>query len=228
MDELEESREIVTDMALAERQFKYFNKQLRKRIGAIKNDEVDQSVVAQVFDRRSELNGPGLVRTSSKYGRALAGSSKETTIQIMKLEEPYPTSCQNHGQLSSQTQRYYMCRALQKTEDPFRVTKETYLMLLQNYTDMYSCYTKNVTKNVCVCPKGFIDFECATMMYKKCFVNITDPPFYAGCKDRPDTPSYLFSLPGYDPCFPLDFSRSHEIKYQLNCRVIDDRGLVDQ
>lgn len=99
-------------------------------------------------------------------------------------------------------------------------------MLLQNYTDTYTCYTKEVTNNVCVCPKGFNDYECATTMYRKCFVNITDPPFYAGCPDRPDTVQYLYSVPGYDPCFFLNFSRSYEVKYQLQCRVIDDRGLA--
>jgi hypothetical protein len=124
-----------------------------------------------------------------------------------------------------------MCRSLQKQNDapdPFRVTKETYLTLLQNYTDLYSCFTKNVTKNVCVCPKGFNDFECSTTMYKKCFVNITDPPFYAGCHGKQDTPYYLYSVPGYDPCFYLNFSRSYEVKYQLHCRVINEQGIVDE
>jgi hypothetical protein len=116
-----------------------------------------------------------------------------------------------------QTQRYFICRSLQKQGDtePFRVTKETYLTLLQNYTDTYTCFTKEVSNNVCVCPKGFNDYECATTMYRKCFVNITDPPFYAGCPDRPDTVQYLYSVPGYDPCFHLNFSRSYEVKYQL-------------
>jgi hypothetical protein len=119
-----------------------------------------------------------------------------------------------------------MCRSLTKAEEAFRVTKETYLMLLQNFTDSYSCHTKNVTKSVCICPKGFNDFECSTVMYKKCFVNITDPPFYAGCPDRKDTPQYLFSVSGYDPCFYLDFSKSHEVRYQLQCRNIDANGIV--
>ena len=46
MDELEESKEIVTDMALAERQFQFFKKKLKKRIGAFQNDDLDQSPIA--------------------------------------------------------------------------------------------------------------------------------------------------------------------------------------
>lgn len=108
------------------------------------------------------------------------------------------------------------------------MTKETYLMLLQNYTDMYSCHTKTVTKNVCICPKGFNDFECSTVMYKKCFVNVTDPALYQSCPERPDTPYYLYSLQGYAPCFYLNFSRSYEVKYQLQCRIINEHGIVPQ
>ena len=65
-------------------------------------------------------------------------------------------------------------------------------------------------------------------MYKKCFVNITDPAFYAGCPERKDTPQYMYSLQGYDPCFYLDFSRSYEVKYQLQCRVINEHGIVPE
>ena len=54
--------------------------------------------------------------------------------------------------------------------------------------------TKNVTKNVCVCPKGFNDYECSTAMYKKCFINITEPAFYAGCPEKKDTVYYLYSI----------------------------------
>lgn len=38
---------------------------------------------------------------------------------------------------------------------------------------------KNVVKNkVCVCPEGFHGVRCQSQLFKKCFVNITDPPVY--------------------------------------------------
>lgn len=58
-------------------------------------------------------------------------------------------------------------------------------------------------------------------------VNITEPAFYKGCEERPDTPYYLYTIPGYDPCFYLNFSRSQEIKFNLKCKVIDETGLND-
>jgi hypothetical protein len=39
----------------------------------------------------------------------------------------------------------------------------------------------------------------------KCYVNVTDPPFYKRC-EKADTPEYMYSIPGFDPCYPLDFS----------------------
>lgn len=102
MEDLEVSKEIVTDISLAEKQFKYFNQQCKSRIGFQPNDELDLSPVDLVIDRTSIVNSSSLVRSNivSKYGRALAVKNKEPTVQISRLEEPYPTSCQNHGQLS--------------------------------------------------------------------------------------------------------------------------------
>lgn len=91
----------------------------------------------------------------------------------------------------------------------------------------YKCTTKNVTKNVCVCPRGYGDFQCSTQLYQKCLINITEPAFYQGCSDRQDTPYYLYSIPGYDPCFYLNFTQSQEIKFKLQCKVIDEHGLND-
>lgn len=84
-----------------------------------------------------------------------------------------------------------------------------------------------MTKNVCVCPKGYGDYQCSTQLYQKCFINITEPAFYKGCEERQDTPYYFYSIPGYDPCFYLNFSRSQEIKFNLKCKVIDEHGLND-
>lgn len=105
MEDLEDSKEIITDINLAERQFKYFNQQFKSRVRALQNDDIDLTPVDIVIDRTSQLNNSAYVRAKdySKHGRALASANKEPTLQISKLEEPYPTSCQNHGQLSSQT-----------------------------------------------------------------------------------------------------------------------------
>lgn len=99
MEDLEETKEIVTDISLVERHFKFFNKQFQSRIGALPNDKLDQEPIESVIDRNSEsLSGSAFTRAegASKHGRALF-KIKEPTIQINKLEEPYPTVCQNHG-----------------------------------------------------------------------------------------------------------------------------------
>ena len=107
----------------------------------------------------------------------------------------------------------------------YRVTQETYHKLLN--AEGYKCTTKNMTRNVCVCPKGYGDYQCGTQLYQKCMVNITEPAFYKGCQGQKDTPYYFYSLPGYDPCFYLNFSRSQEIKFNLKCKVIYENGLND-
>lgn len=94
-------------------------------------------------------------------------------------------------------------------------------MLLSNYSDQYSCYTQNVENNVCVCPQGVVDFMCATNLYQKCYINITNPPFFQGCEDRPDTFEYLYSIPGFSPCYPQNFSGSMNVEFTLNCTQLD-------
>jgi hypothetical protein len=59
---------------------------------------------------------------------------------------------------------------------------------------------------VCVCSGGVVDFECNTALYTKCYINITDPPFYKGCgpadgEKFQDSFYYLYSVPGFSPCF---------------------------
>lgn len=115
-----------------------------------------------------------------------------------------------------------MCRENSAQSQLYRVTHQSFLKLKQD--SKYKCSEKNVTKKVCVCPKGYGDFRCSTQLYKKCFINITEPAFYKGC-NKPDTPYYFFSVPGYDPCFYLNFSRSIEVVFNLQCKVIDEKGL---
>ena len=51
----------------------------------------------------------------------------------------------------------------------------------------------------------------------KCYVNVTDPPFYRRCP-QPDTPEYMYSIPGFDPCYPQDFSKAKTVSFLINCR----------
>ena len=152
---------------------------------------------------------------------------------IYKLEEPYPTECYNHGQMAKQTQRYYMCKneaqsqSSEKKKEAFRVSRETYDFLTANHTDQYSCYTREVETNVCVCPKGKSDFECLTASYSKCYLNITDPTFYKGCEDREDSPYYLYSVPGYSPCWPVNFTEPYTVEFYIICKPVDETGLVE-
>ena len=77
-----------------------------------------------------------------------------------------------------------------------------------------------------MCPQGYGDFQCETSLYKKCMVNFTEPALHKGCPERPDTPYYLYSVPGYDPCHFFNFSRSYKMKYLIECRSIDEMGQV--
>ena len=128
-----------------------------------------------------------------------------------------------------------MCRSLKaqsteksKAKEAFRVTKETYQFLLANNSDTHSCFTKDVETNVCVCPKGQSDFECYTDSYKKCYLNITNPAFYQGCEDKfEDSPYYLYSVPGYSPCYFLNFTEPYTIEYYMQCKTVDPNGTVE-
>ena len=94
----------------------------------------------------------------------------------------------------------------------FRVTHEMYKDVKRNPD--YKCKKSNQTNNVCVCPRGFGDHQCSTKLYKKCMLNITEPAFFQSCADKKkDTPFYIYSLPGYDPCEYFDFTKSYEVKY---------------
>lgn len=98
---------------------------------------------------------------------------------------------------------------------------DTYHLLLSNYSDQYACYTQNVENNVCVCPGNVVDFECATNLMQKCYINITSPTFYKGCEDRPDSFYYLYSIPGFSPCYPQDFNKPLTVDFKLACQSVD-------
>lgn len=62
-------------------------------------------------------------------------------------------------------------------------------------------------------------------------VNITDPPVYDPvnqCQvDRKDSLNYVFSIPGFDPCFYFDFEKTYTFEFKLNCKVLNHEGLVE-
>ena len=177
--------------------------------------------------------------SADRPARILKSTINGDEAIINKLDEPYPTECYNHGKLAKQTQKYYMCKSLKAASEsrqsssdqqPFRVTSETYNLLLSNYSDQYSCYTQNVENNVCVCPNGVVDSVCNTPLYTRCYINITNPPFYKGCENEfEDSFYYLYSVPGFSPCFWQNFSSPLplDVEFTLNCQQIDATGLVN-
>ena len=161
-------------------------------------------------------------------GRALKTTISPKEEIIYALEEPYPTECFNHGQLQSQTQRYYMCKSIKPGSNSaaFRVTYETYQRVQVDYSDQYSCYSQEVEKNVCVCQKGFVNYMCSDENYTKCAINVIEPNFAQGCEEREDSFYYLYSVPGFSPCWPQNFNSTINVKFSLNCKTQDENGMV--
>ena len=70
---------------------------------------------------------------------------------------------------------------------------------------------------MCVCPPGTVDYVCATELYTRCYINITNPPFYEGCQDQfEDSFYYMYSIPGFSPCFWYNFNSSIDVEFELN------------
>ena len=55
----------------------------------------------------------------------------------------------------------------------------------------------------------------------KCYVKVTDPDLAKGCSDLPDSAYYLYSIPGFSPCYFFDFDTVVPMKYMLECRTND-------
>jgi hypothetical protein len=53
-----------------------------------------------------------------------------------------------------------------------------------------------------------------------CYLNITNPALYESCSDRPDTFEYMYSIPGFDPCHPLDFTQKFNLQFYANCKFL--------
>lgn len=103
----------------------------------------------------------------------------------------------------------------------FRVTRDDYDTLLAFEND-FDCMQETVTSPVCLCAQGYSGSVCATAVAQSCYVNITDPPLWQGCEDRPDTDFYMYSLGGFAPCYTYDFTQTYDFKLLIQCKVLTD------
>lgn len=114
----------------------------------VRNDDVDllphHELEISMFDSAQPMNFNSQVTKRNLQ-------QLQSTVTIKTLVEPYPTKCQNSGQLANQTQRYYLCSKRNEAGDFFRVDSATYENLIQNYSAQYECKTQNVQKEVCFC-----------------------------------------------------------------------------
>ena len=97
------------------------------------------------------------------------------------------------------------------------VTKDEYEFYTTKKADEYTCRTVNIEREVCVWPQGFYGNVCQHQATMKCYLNITNPPLYKTCNDRPDSFYYMYSIPGFDPCHPISFDEKFTLKYEANC-----------
>lgn len=49
---------------------------------------------------------------------------------------------------------------------------------------------------------------------------------HKGCSHKEDSDYYVYSIKGFDPCHFFDFTKSYKMKYNLQCRPVDDQALV--
>ncbi|TNV79791.1 hypothetical protein FGO68_gene10759 [Halteria grandinella] len=225
LENLYQNQEFTLDTKINEKLYSLYVEDFKRN--HIRNDDVDllphHELEVSLFDAPAQS-----VNFNSQVPRRnLQQSATTSTLTVKTLVEPYPMgSCQNGGQLVNQTQRYFLCRKLGE-EDSFRVDSSTYENLQQNYTSQYQCRAELVQKEVCYCAQGYYGYSCVAAVQQKCYVNVTDPPFYQRC-NREDTPDYMYSIPGFDPCYPLDFKEKQSIKFMINCRNFDDTNTVPE
>ena len=152
------------------------------------------------------------------------------------IEELYPDQksknkalhCQNGSKVRQIVQDYYICYDNAEQSTKYRVDYGTYrnLTTLPYFRLRMTCNVVPTTNDVCYCPSGFTDYLCNEAAYTKCYVNVTEPALYKGCKDRPDSDYYVYSISGFDPCTKFDFDKKTTVKFMLNCRPIDTKSVV--
>jgi len=157
-------------------------------------------------------------------------------VQLYTIEELYPDQksknkalhCQNGSKVRQIVQNYYICYDNAEQSTKYRVDSGTYknLTTLPYFQLRMTCNVVPTANDVCYCPSGFTDYLCNEAAYTKCYVNVTSPALYKGCKDRPDSDYYVYSIQGFDPCQTYDFSKNYTVKFLLNCRPIDTKSVV--
>lgn len=155
-------------------------------------------------------------------------------IDLYLIEETYPNmtdprhTCQNSAVPIEITQTYFLCHPKDKPNTIYRVTQQTYndLTFYPYFQRTITCETKQQSNPACYCAAGYSGAYCNEPSYSKCYVNMTTPKLYEGC-NKPDSDYYVYSIQGFDPCFFYDFTQQYEFKYLLNCKPIDDNGVVE-
>lgn len=155
-------------------------------------------------------------------------------VELFTVEEVYPVkgsadrSCKNGAETKQITQIYYNCHQNSAPDVTYRTTYQTYQFLttLPYYQSRVTCEQETTSNDVCYCPSGFTGYLCDTAAFNKCYVNITEPALYKGCSEREDSEYYVYSIHGFDPCFYFDFSKTYTMKFLLQCRAIDEKGIV--
>lgn len=97
---------------------------------------------------------------------------------------------------------------------------------LKGYVDDFECKEEVVRNEVCMCAPGNSGGLCATQLYQSCYVNITNPPIYAGCNGT-DSDYYLYSLGGYAPCFFYNFEKTYTFDFLIQCMVLTENDIVN-
>ena len=121
-------------------------------------------------------------------------------FDIMFISEVYPNSpadCLNSAISIPITQTYYNCFLLSDPDNIERVTKESYnaLRTLPFYQSRVQCDIERVTNDACFCPSGFTGALCGEAAFSKCYVNMTNPAMYKGCReDKVDSDFYVYSI----------------------------------
>jgi len=58
---------------------------------------------------------------------------------------------------------------------------------------------------------------------------MTEPALWKGCADEfEDSAYYLYSIPGFSPCFWFDFDGVEPMKYMLNCKSTDENMMNEE
>jgi len=55
---------------------------------------------------------------------------------------------------------------------------------------------------------------------------MTKPALYVGCEDKEDSFYYLYSIPGFSPCYKHFFNETYTFEYDVKCQLVTENGLT--